>query len=211
MRLHFLPHIFKIFSQSQIFMQLTKTSKSRFLNLNSWLIFICTKDTVYIWPSRGHVSFSCKYSSCFVSCFRVRYGHRTSLSFYCTLIPLFRKKDNWNRNQTNGNKQRKEQFSKRYVHRGRRNYTSKNVVKYVNRIWEEFFFLFSLTQLTVTKLKLTLSSHFKVYFFVVLLFSLKTTFSFHFKILTVFLFQSSHQTYHDKYICIYIYLYILYY
>lgn len=73
------------------------------------------------------------------------------------------------------------------------------------------FLKFSLTQLTVTKLKLTLSSHFKVCFFVVLLFSFKTTFSFHFKTLTVFLFQSSHQTYHDKYICIYIYLYILYY
>lgn len=67
-----------------------------------------------------------------------------------------------------------------------------------------------MTQLTVTKLKLTLSSHFKVYFFVVLLFSFKTTFLIQFKTLTVPLFQSSPQTYHDKYICIYIYLYIYY-
>lgn len=151
MRLHFLPHVFKIFSQ--IFMQLTKTSKSRFLNLNSWWIFICTKETVYIWPSRGRIAFLCKHSSCSVSCFWVRHGHWTSLLFYCTSFPLFRKKENWNRNQTNGNKQRKEQFSKQYVHRWLRNYTSKNVVKYVNKIWEEFFFLILLDTVNCDKTK----------------------------------------------------------
>lgn len=131
-----------LFFQSQIFMQLTKTSKSVFLNLNSWLIFICTKEIVYIWPSKGHISFLCEYLSRFVSCFWDSYGHTTSLLFFCTLFPLF-KKDNWNINQTNRSKQteRKEQFSKQYVHRWLRNYTSKNVVKYVNKIWEDFFFI----------------------------------------------------------------------
>lgn len=61
----------------------------------------------------------------------------------------------------------------------------------------------------MTKLKLTLSSHFKVYFFVVLLFSFKITFSFHFKTLTDFC--VSHPIKHTMInISVYIFIYIYY-
>lgn len=55
---------------------------------------------------------------------------------YCFTVHRFlfseRKRTVTETKQTN--KQRKEQFSKQYVHRWLRNYTSKNVVKYVNKI-----------------------------------------------------------------------------
>lgn len=131
-----------LFFQSQIFMQLTRTSKSRFLNLNSWLLFICTKEIVCIWPSRGHISFLCGYLSCFVSCFGDRYGHTTSLLFFCTFVPSFRKERQLEQkpNKLKSTKRKERTVLKAVCTQVAKELYQQNVVKYVNKIWEDFFY-----------------------------------------------------------------------
>lgn len=86
----------------------------------------------------------------------------------------------------------------------------KIVVKYVNKISDfcVFFFFFDTGNCDKAK---THTLHILRFDFVVcfVLLCSSRTFSFHIKTITELLFQSSRQTYHDKYICVYIYIILL--